>query len=293
MITIFGASGNTGGAAASYLLARGKKVRVVGRQRAKLEALVRAGAEACVGDAEKPDFVREALTGAEAAYLLIPPNPMSSDMRAYQTRVSDAMVAGVEACAVRHVVLLSSVGAQHEAGTGPIVALHAFEEKLKKLSALHALFLRPGPFMDNVLMNMGQIKAQGVYAASMPAATAVPMIASGDIGRYAGRRLEALDFSGKSVVHLNGPAAITQTELVTTLGQAVGKPIAYVQVTTADMQKGMLQAGLPDNVAALYAEMLQGASQGLLMPEPGQPVEAMSTTFATFAKEVFAKAYAA
>ena len=36
MICIFGASGNTGGAAAAFLLKRGKKIRVVGQQREKL-----------------------------------------------------------------------------------------------------------------------------------------------------------------------------------------------------------------------------------------------------------------
>ena len=294
MITIFGASGNTGGAAAAHLLKSGKKVRAVGRNRDKLAALTASGAEACVGDIENAGFVREALSGAEAAYLLIPPNVAADDFRAYQRRVVDSLVAGVQASkSVRHVVVLSSVGAHHSAGTGPIVAVHTLEELLKKIAPLNALFVRPGFFMENVLMGLGSIKAQGVYAGPMPADMAVPMIAAADIGSYAGRRLDKLDFTGKSAVHLNGPVAFTQTELVTTLGQTIGKPVKYVQVTLDEVEKGMLHAGLGPSVVSVFMEMYQGAFKGLLMPEPGGVVETVPTTFATFAKNVFAPAYGA
>ena len=72
MICVFGATGNTGGAVAAHLLKKGKKVRVVGRQRERLAALVQAGAESRVGDIENVDFVREALSGAEAACAAMP-----------------------------------------------------------------------------------------------------------------------------------------------------------------------------------------------------------------------------
>ena len=291
MITVFGASGQTGGAAATHLLKAGKKVRVVGRQRDKLAALAKAGAESCIGDIEDPKFAREALAGAEAAYLLVPPNMATDDFRAYQMRVIEALSSGIEAAKVRHVVLLSSLGAQHAEGTGPIVGLHLFEERLKKVAGLNALFLRAGFFMENVLMGLGSIKAQGIYGGPMPAEAAVPMIASADIGNYAGGRLERLDFSGKGVVHLIGPKAITQTELVDVLEQTIGKPVRYVQVSMEDVEKGLRQAGLKPSLLATFMEMYRGAGKGLVAPEAGGTVVPTPTTFDTFAKDVFALAY--
>ena len=293
MICIFGASGNTGGAAAAHLLKSGKKVRVVGRKREKLAALAKAGAESCVGDIENAGFVREALAGAEGAYVLIPPNMATDDFRAYQARLVEALVGGIEAAKVGHVVLLSSLGAHHAEGTGPIVALHHFEERLKKIAGLSALFLRAGFFMENVLMGLGSVKAQGIYGGPMPAEAAVPMIAPADIGSYAGARLERLDFSGKGVVHLIGPKAITQTELVTILGQAIGKPVRYVQVSLADVEQGMKQAGLKPSLVSMFLEMYQGAGKGLVAPEEGGVVLPMATTFETYAEQVFAPAYLA
>jgi len=288
MITIFGASGNTGGAAAAHLLKVGKKVRVVGRHADKLARFTQAGADSAVGDIEDPTFVRVALTGAEAAYVLIPPNMATDDFRAYQQRLVDAYVAGIEATGVRHVVLLSSIGAHHREGTGPIVALHGFEERLKKIASLNALFLRAGVFMENVLMGMASVKAQGVYTGTMPADASVPMIASADIGHYVGSRLERLDFSGKSVVHLIGPKAVSQTELVTTLGQALGKPVRYQQVSFEDVENGLKQAGLKPGFISVFMEMYRGAGKGLVAPEDGGTVVQAQTTFDTFATQVLA-----
>jgi uncharacterized protein YbjT (DUF2867 family) len=290
MITVFGASGNTGGAAAAHLLKAGKKIRVVGRHADKLARFTQSGAEAAVGDIEDPGFVRKALTGAEAAYVLIPPNMATDDFRAYQQRLVDAYVAGIEATGVRHVVLLSSIGAQHREGTGPIVALHTFEERLKQIPPLNALFLRAGFFMENVLMGLGLVKSQGIYAGTMPAEASVAMIAPSDIGNYAASRLEKLDFSGKSVVHLVGPKAVSQTELVKILGQAIGKPVRYQQISFDEAENGLRQAGMKPATVAVFMEMYRGGGKGLVAPEEGGTIAQAETTFETFAKEVIARA---
>lgn len=285
MITIFGASGHTGGAAASYLLATGKKVRVVGRHADKLARFTQAGAESAVGDVEDAAFIRKALTGAKAAYVLIPPNMATDDFRAYQQRLVSAYAEAIEATGVGHVVLLSSIGAHHREGTGPIVALHDFEERLKKITNLNALFLRAGFFMENVLMGMGQVKAQGIYSGTMPADAGVAMIASNDIGTYAGSRLDRLDFAGKSVAHLIGPKAVSQTELVSILSKVLGKPVRYQQISLDDMEKGMRQAGMNPSVVDVYMEMARGAAKGLVAPEEGGNVVPAPTTFETFAEQ--------
>jgi uncharacterized protein YbjT (DUF2867 family) len=293
MIAVFGASGNTGGAAAAHLLKVGKKVRVVGRQQEKLARFVQAGAETAVGDIENATFVRQALAGASAAYLMIPPNMATDDFRAYQQRLVDGFVAGVEAAGARHVVLLSSIGAHHREGTGPIVALHRFEERLAKIASVNVLFLRAGSFMENVLMGLGLIKSQGIYAGPMPAEAAVSMIASADIGGYAGARLERLDFSGKSVMQILGPRPVSQTELVSILSQAVDKPIRYQQVSFDQVEQGLKLAGMKPAVIAVFMEMYRGAGQGLVAPEEGRPVVHGPTTFESFAKQVFVPAFRA
>jgi uncharacterized protein YbjT (DUF2867 family) len=293
MITVFGATGNTGGAVAATLLKLGKKVRVVGRKSDKLAALVKAGAEAAVGDIEDGAFVQKAMQGAEAAYVLIPPNLGAADLRAYQMRVVETVTAAIAATKLGHVVLLSSIGAHLASGTGPIVGVHTFEQKLNQIPGLNALFVRAGFFMENVFMGLHGIKAEGIYSAAMPAEAAVPMIAASDIGVYVAGRLARLDFKGKSAVHLLGPQPVSQTELVATLGKAIGKPVRYVQISIDDVAKGMAMGGLSASVIAAFTEMMRAAGEGKVAPEEGGAIEHGATTFATFTETVFAPAYRA
>ena len=152
MIVVFGASGNTGGAASRSLLARGKSVRAVGRSRERLSALAELGAEVVEADLQNASDVRRALGGADAAYLIIPPNMGAPDFRAYQGTVARSLVEGLEGSDCQSVVLLSSMGAEHEAGTGPIVGLHRLEKSLASIKDTGVLSLRAGYFMENFFM---------------------------------------------------------------------------------------------------------------------------------------------
>jgi uncharacterized protein YbjT (DUF2867 family) len=73
---ITGATGATGGAAASQLLDEGKHVRAfVHREDERSAALRRRGAEIVVGDLLDFDGVRAALKGVNRAYFVYPIRP--------------------------------------------------------------------------------------------------------------------------------------------------------------------------------------------------------------------------
>ena len=73
MYVILGASGNTGSIVANFLLSKGKKVRVVGRDSGRLKRFVDKGAEAFTADMSNVAALTKAFSGARAAYLLLPP----------------------------------------------------------------------------------------------------------------------------------------------------------------------------------------------------------------------------
>ena len=143
MIVITGATGNTGTPAAEALLAKGEKIRVVGRDAAKLEGFAAKGAEIFVGNAENAAEMERAFDGATAVYLVIPQALQRDDFRDYQERISDAYASAIQKSGVKFAVSLSSIGAQNADKTGPIVGLHNMEEKLNRISGLNVLHLRP------------------------------------------------------------------------------------------------------------------------------------------------------
>ena len=79
MYVVLGASGNTGHVVANNLLAAGQKVRVVGRNSAHLQPLAAQGAETFIADVTDAAALAKAFHQADAAYVMIPPNPASTD----------------------------------------------------------------------------------------------------------------------------------------------------------------------------------------------------------------------
>jgi uncharacterized protein YbjT (DUF2867 family) len=289
MIVVMGASGHTGKVAAEALLARGEKVRVLGRDAGRLQALAARGAEVMAGDASDPAFLARAFAGAEAAYTLIPPDVRVPDFRAYQDRIGEATVKALRQAGVKRVAFLSSVGAELPAGTGPIVGLHAQEERLRGLG-VDVLLLRPGYFFENLYASVPLIQHQGINGSAIAPEVKMSMIATRDIGAAAASALAARDFSGVQVRNLLGPRDLSMAEVTRILGARIGKPdLAYVQFPYEAFQGALEQAGLSKDLARLYGEMSKAFNDGIVKPVGGRtPASTTPTTFETFAGELAA-----
>src|SRR5258708_19632134 len=73
MYVVLGSSGNTGSIIADFLLSKGQKVRVVGRDVGRLQRFVRTGAEAYTADLSDAAALTKAFSGAPPAYFPFPP----------------------------------------------------------------------------------------------------------------------------------------------------------------------------------------------------------------------------
>jgi uncharacterized protein YbjT (DUF2867 family) len=293
MIVITGATGNTGQPAAESLLDKGEKIRVVGRDARKLEPFVARGAEAVAADVQDTEAMARAFQGADAAYLVIPQAMHIDPFRAYQERVSDAYAKAVATARVPCVVTLSSIGAQHAAGTGPIVGLHNMEHKLNDIPGLNVLHLRAGYFMENSLASIAAIKSMGFVPGAAPGDALVPMIATKDIGHYAADRLRARDFSGSSTQELLGQRDVSMKELAGVIGKAIDKPhLHYMHVPMMVLEPALVKMGLPKSSAALIIEMWKAGNDGLVKAEEARTLKNTTpTTIEEFVQEVFAPAY--
>jgi uncharacterized protein YbjT (DUF2867 family) len=293
LFVITGASGHVGGIIASRLLDQKKRVRVIGRSADHLKKLVERGAEAAIGTLEDSAFARKAFDGAQAVFVMIPPNFVASDFRAYQTQMVNSVVEAIKGAKVPYVVSLSSIGAHLSEGNGPVAGLYELEQKLNKISGINVLHLRPAYFMENNLANIAMIKGMGLNGGALRPDLAMPMIATQDIGEVAAKRVSALDFTGTSVLELMGPRDVTPVEVTKALGKAIGKPeLPYQQFPYEDAKKAMVGAGIPEKLAGLYMEMTRGFNEGKIVPtQPRSPQNTTPTTPEAFAEKVFAVAF--
>jgi uncharacterized protein YbjT (DUF2867 family) len=295
MYVVTGATGNTGHVVASHLLDQKKTVRVIGRSKERLQPLVDRGAEALVADLSDQTALTKAFTGAEGVYAMIPPSATSQDYRGEQRRAAGALAGALEQSGVKHAVVLSSVGADKQAGTGPVAGLHEFEEILNRIAGLNVVHLRAGYFMENTLGQAAAIHAMGKAAGPLRGDLKLPMIAARDIGSAAAELLTALDFSGKQTRELLGQRDLSMDEATAIIGKAIEKPdLKYVQLPGEQMQPIFIQMGMSPNVASLILEMAEALNSGHMRAlEQRSGRNTTTTSFETFVKEEFMPLYRA
>ncbi len=293
MYVVLGASGNTGHVVAKNLLARGQKVRVVGRNAARLQALAAEGAEIFIGDVADTRALTKACKGAESAYVMIPPNLTGNDLRSFQERSGDAIATAVRHAGVKNVVSLSSIGADKASGTGPVLGLHSLEQKLNQIDDTNVLHLRAGYFMENTLPQVGAIRMTGKVAGPLRPDLKVPMIATRDIGAAAADALLQLDFRGKQTRELLGERDLDYTEVAAIIGDGISKPgLGYIQMPDEQMKPALVQMGMSENFVGLILEMAGSLNTGHMRAlEPRSAHNTTSTPYETFVAEEFVPAY--
>ena len=293
MYTILGATGNIGSVITKKLLEKGEKVRVVGRNPGRLQQYVHKGAEVFVADVKDAEALTKALTGARAAFLMMPPGMTSPDYRADQELESYAISVAARNSGLQYAVNLSSIGAQAPAGTGPILGQHDCERKLNAVEKLNVLHLRPASFMENHVSAIEMIQMMGIFAGALRPDLKIPMIATRDIGAYAAGRLLNLDFSGKQMQELHGERDLTMSEVAGVISRAIGKPdLRYLQFTYEQVEQALVKMGISAKTAASFIEMFQGMNDGIVTGlEPRSAENTTPTSIETFVKDVFAPAY--
>lgn len=293
MIAILGATGNVGGKIAALLAAINEPVRVIARTEVRLKPLVGKKVTAFVGDMGNSEFLTRALTGVHALFALVPPNPTAPEFLGHAERITGSLVKAVETAGVKHVVNLSSVGGELEAGTGPIVGLHRQEERLNRIKGLNVVHLRAAYFMENLLWNVELIRSKGITGSAIRGDLRFPMIASRDIAAFAAERLAKRDFIGSSVRYLLGQRDLTLAEATGVIGTAIGRPgLQYLVLPYDEAEKGMIAMGLSPDMSRTYVDMARAFNDGKVLVPERAPENTTPTMIEAFCTEVFVPAFA-
>ncbi|MDN5916118.1 MAG: NAD(P)H-binding protein [Pseudonocardia sp.] len=290
MITVLGATGNTGGRIVERLRAAGEPVRAVGRDAGRLARAAGLGAQPHVGDAGDPAFLRRAFENADAAYVLMPMDVMTSGYAAQQATVGESITEALRSSGVPYVVALSSLGAEVPGGpnldaTGFMGTLHEQEQRLATLDT-NLVLLRPGLFLESFLHGVDAMRAHGTHADSIDPDVALPMVATRDVGDVAADLLRRRSWSGTVVREVLGAADLTVGEAVAVLGPALGMPgLSYVRIPDDEMEALLRGAGMPDDAARLHVAMNRAFNDGTVASLAGRgPGNTTPTTVEEWAR---------
>jgi uncharacterized protein YbjT (DUF2867 family) len=275
MFVISGATGNTGSAAAKALLSAGKKVRAIVRDAKKGEGLAALGAELFVADLTDAAALERAASGAEGVYLLSPPDPVAQDFVRERKALTARQVAALARATVPHVVLLSSIGAQHASGTGPIETVHNAEQQLRE-SGLPATFVRASYFAENWGAVAHPVKQDGVLPSFIALDHKLPTVATADIGKLVADSLIE-GARGVRALELAGPVDYSPNDVAEIFGKLLGKPVKAIAAPLEAVVPTFTSFGMSEHMAGLYRDMYAALAAGKLAPEAGNRVVRGST----------------
>ncbi|WP_293307414.1 NAD(P)H-binding protein [Pedobacter sp. UBA5917] len=253
-IIITGSLGNISKPLASQLIAKGNNVTVISSNADRTAEISELGAKAAIGSVTDESFLTETFTGADLVYLMVPPHFGADDLKKHIKNVGQHYANAVKASGVKKVVLLSSIGAHLEKGTGPIAGLYAVEQIFNQLADIDLLSLRPSYFYNNLYANIDLIKHAGIVGANYGADQSIVLVHPSDIAAVAAAKIEE-GFEGKSILYIASDKR-KLSEVASALGTAIGKAgLPWVEFDDTQAYEGMVGAGLSAEMASNYVEM--------------------------------------
>jgi uncharacterized protein YbjT (DUF2867 family) len=236
MILVTGASGNAGGAVVNELLTTAAPFRAMYRNQQDA-AKAPPGVATVIADFSSMESLQQALSGIESVYLVCSPTPTLVELES-------SMIDACRGSGVKHLVLNSALGAADFPKSFP--AWHrAVEDKLKA-SGLGYTILRPNSFMQNIVSYLApSIREQGAFFAAMGDAR-VSYLDLRDIAAVVARVMASPAAHLGKTYELNGPEAITYSDLAQRIARACGRQVKFVDIPEAAQRDGMLAMGMPE-----------------------------------------------
>jgi uncharacterized protein YbjT (DUF2867 family) len=254
---ITGSLGHISKPVVQKLKASGHSVTVITSNASKSKDIEALGATAAVGSIEDKNFLKRAFAGAQAVYLMIPPNwSLSGSWAAYQKKVIENYIEALKINGIKHVVFLSSIGAHLGKGTGPVNGLSVAEWHLNQLKNVNLKIVRPSYFFYNLMGMIPVIKSMNIMGSNFGGTKEkLALTATSDIADVVANELLDLKFKGHSIRYIASDERHPK-EIAEILSKAINKPgITWVEFKDEDALNGMLQSGLNKEIAAGYVEM--------------------------------------
>jgi uncharacterized protein YbjT (DUF2867 family) len=241
-ILVTGATGNIGRQVVTQLGATDCRIRALSRnpQSANLPHDV----EVVRGDLAAPETLDECLDGVDAVFLVwLAP-----------FAAAPAALERIAAQAGRIVLLTSPHRTAHPFFQQPnaLRAVHTGLERLIESSGMRWTFLRPGAFAINSLAWWAPQIRNGDVVRWFHGAAATAPIHERDIAAVAVRALCDQGHDGMEYV-LTGPDSLTQREQVEIIGEVIGRPLRFEELSPESARQEMLARWPPPAVDMLLS----------------------------------------
>ena len=257
-IVVTGATGHLGRLTVEALLRRGvpaEQITATGRRTETLADLADRGVNVRRADYTDPESLREAFAGVERL-LLVSSSEVGQRVDQHANAINAAVEAGVDLIAYTSIP---------KADTSSLMLAeeHRATEKLLEDSGVAHVLLRNGWYTENYTAQLPVYLQHGIAgAAGQGRVSAAPRA---DYAEAAAAVL-AEDGHAGATYELGGEA-FTMTQLAHVISEATGQPITYTDLSVEQYIQVLVAAGLPEPVAAVFADGDRGVATGELYVE--------------------------
>jgi uncharacterized protein YbjT (DUF2867 family) len=259
MFLVMGITGQVGGATAQRLLAQGKKVRALVRNREKATNWAAQGVELVDGDWNEAAALERALEGVDGAFVMLPsvwaPSPDFKEARGVIANYVEALTRAP----VPRVVALSSMGADRTSGLGMITALSLLEQGLRRLT-LPIAYVRAGGFFENFLYGLHVAQGGTLPVYYNPTDRTSTMVATNDIGAEVATLLSGPAWPGHRVIELG--SMVSADEVAAQLGEVMQRDVKAFAVPRAGWPAAFEQFGIPKGQTGPAEAMYEAVNAG-------------------------------
>jgi uncharacterized protein YbjT (DUF2867 family) len=236
MIVVTGATGNVGRPLVKALATAGEQVTAVSRT---IPGQAASGVRYHQADMSEPETLKPALDGADAVFLLTAPGFLANG------DLADVMNV-VRAAGIARVVLLSSQGVGTKRHPAQL-------EDVVKSSGLEWTMLRPGNFNSNAFQWAESVRSDRTIAAPF-GDVGLPAVDPADIAEVAAVVLRESGHADATYT-LTGPEPISPRQQAEAIGNALGEPVRFVELSRDEARSRMLQF-MPEPVVESTLDIL-------------------------------------
>lgn len=261
-ILVTGAAGAVGHAVCNLLVAQGLPVRAMVRSADERSAALAArGIDVVVGDLTDLHAAHRAIAGCRRVYFGMSVSP--SYLEATVNMAAVARHHAVEAFVNMSQMTISEMDVATTTDS-PQHKLHWLAEQTLDWSGLPVVHIRPTAFLDTFFLRLSMQSVRQQDQIRLPLGRGrISPIASSDVARVVAQVLAApADHIGK--VHaLTGPASLDMDAIARAFAEALGRPIAYVDVPPDPWREALEHhGGVPPHVLAHLTVMARLIRQG-------------------------------
>ncbi|WP_394972334.1 NAD(P)H-binding protein [uncultured Croceitalea sp.] len=241
-IVIGAAAGNVGSRIAKKVAATNHSAVLLGNKIESLENLNILNSSSYEVDMNDVEQVVTHTKGADALFWLVPPALGVSSLKEWYDSIIAAGVAAIKENKIPRVVVISSLGAGASDNLGTVTYVGNMEKAFKEVAS-NVVFLRPGYFMENFLLQKDDILKNGYFSFPYDTNHDIPFISADDIGDVAAQYLMDVNWAGQWTRNIMGPNNITLQEAAAIFSAELQQEIVYKQVSYDDIKNQFAQFG--------------------------------------------------